>query len=252
MTPEEIIRKKEKEMMSPFRKKINYIFLPIYVGGFLVFTVVATVLGAIDAEKFFPVTVAWAIFLVLYGLSFFFIVPWINRTERNLELERYAWLFAEPAPLEKESVELYVEEDEISYTLTKDGLRAEWEQEGEQVFDEARENVHFIPWKDAEFTLASRTLVRRIEFALGVLFEVEEENRPANAEKAYGAYVVPLTEEVYQAICAFGLTEKMPIEWRYLFYNPKDAFGQILVKGMIDDFHDVETGKVIKEGEENF
>ena len=101
MTPEEIIRKKEKEMMSPFRKKINYIFLPIYVGVFLVFTVVATVLGAIDAEKFFPVTVAWAIFLVLYGLSFFFIVPWVNRTETNIELERYAWRFAEPAPLGK-------------------------------------------------------------------------------------------------------------------------------------------------------
>ena len=64
--------------------------------------------------------------------------------------------------------------------------------------------------------------------------------------------IVPLTEETYQAICAFGLVEKMPIEWRYLFYNPKDAFKQILLKGMLGDFHDVETGKVIKEGEENF
>ncbi len=239
-------------MMSPFRKKINYVFLPIFLGVFLVFTMVMSVLMAIDEEKFLPVVIAWAIFFGLWVIAFFFIIPWINRTETNIELERYAWLFAEPAPLDKESVELYVEEDEISYALTKDGLRAEWEQEGEQVFDEIRENVHFIPWKEAEFTLASRTLVRRIEFALGVLFEVEEENRPAGAEKAYGAYVVPLTEEVYQALCAFGLLEKMPIEWRYLFYNPKDAFGQILVKGMIDDFHNAETGKVIKEGEENF
>ena len=239
-------------MMSPFRKKINYIFLPIFLGVFLVFTLVMSILMAIDEEKFLPVAIAWAIFFGLWVIAFLFIIPWINRTETNIELERYAWLFAEPAPLDKESVEMYVEEDEISYTLTKEGLRVEWEQQGEQVFDEIRENLHFIPWNEAEFTLASRTLVRRIEFAIGVLFEVEEENRPAGAEKAYGAYVVPLTEEVYRALCAFGLIEKMPIEWRYLSYNPKDAFGQILVKGMIGDFHDVQTGKVIKEGEENF
>lgn len=252
MTPEELMKKKEAELMSPFRKKINYVFLPIFLGVFLVFTAVMSVLMAIDEERFLPVAIAWAIFFGLWLIAFLFIIPWINRTETNIELERYAWLFAEPAPLDKESVHLYVEEDELSFTLTKDGLRVEWEQQGEQVFDEIRENLHFVPWKEAEFTLASRTLVRRIEFAIGVLFEVETESRPANAEKAYGAYVVPLTEETYQAICAFGLVEKMPIEWRYLFYNPKDAFKQILVKGMLGDFHDVETGKVIKEGEENF
>ena len=85
MTPEEIIKKKEKELMSPFRKKINCIFLPIYLGVFLVFTATATILGAIDAEKYFSVIIAWVIFFVLWGLSLIFIVPWINRTETNIE-----------------------------------------------------------------------------------------------------------------------------------------------------------------------
>lgn len=250
MTTEEI-KKMERELMSPFRKKINFLFLPIYLGVFLVFTVVATVLGAIDADKYFPVTLAWAIFFALWGLSLLFIIPWINRTERDIELERYAWLFQPAAPLGKESVEIYVAEDEITYTLTKDGMRAEWEQQGEQVFDEMRENLHFVPWNEAEFTLASRTVSRRVQFALAVLFEVE--NAPTQGdEKAYGGYLLPIDEEVYKAISAFGLVDKMPIEWRYIQYNPKDAFMQILVKGMMDDFHDVNTGKVIAEGEENF
>lgn len=250
MTTEEI-KKMERELISPFRKKINCVFLPIYLGVFLAFTAVTTILMCVDENKYFPVALAWAIFFALWGLSLLFIVPWINRTERDIELQRYAWLFNSPAPLEKESVEISVPEDEITYTLTKDGMRAEWEQQGEQVFDDMRENLHFVPWEEAEFTLASRTVSRRVQFALAVLFEVE--GMPTGGEeKAYGGYLLPIDEEVYKAIFAFGLEDKMPIEWRYIRYNPKDAFMQILLKGMMDDFHDVTTGKVIAEGDENF
>ena len=247
-------RQASEEMQpSAFRQKINGIFLPIYLGVFLIFTGVATVLGILDAEKYVWLIIAWAVFFVLWLLALFLLIkPWIDRTETEIELKRYAYLFEEPTPILESEVKIAVAEEDIFYTLNDEGFRAEWEQEGEQVFDEIRENLHFVPWDEAEFTLASHNFNRRVHLALAVLFRVEEEGRQNVEEPAYGVYILPITERAFAAICRFGVKERLPLEWRYLFYNPKDAFGQILTKGMIENFRDKDTGKAIEEGKENF
>ena len=235
--------------LSPIRKKFLCIFLPIWCTATLIPLIVICVLMAMHGEeKYEPHILIWTAFTLGTGLICLGIfLPWLNRKEcLERELKRFAYLFKDPKPLTETEVKIQVEFVGITYTLTQEGLTAEWEQkeeEGGQVFDEVQENCQFIPWNEAEFLLGTQKGFYCVHIALGIV------STDPNKD---GAYIIPMQEKLFQAICAFGLKEKLDGQWQYLFYNPQDAFKQILKRGRILEMRNKKTGKIFVDKHGNF
>ncbi len=233
----------EKEQMHPLRYKTNYVLVPLYLflGLALVVGVIvldATVLGNEDAPGL--LTYLGLAFFVCASVALIAFSSFVSKKELQAEKARYSYLFTPVAGLEKESVTVNVEEG-ISYTLTKEGIKAEWDEGEEQVFDDVRNNVRFVDWEDAELSLATHNHFRRIHIALAVLFD------SSYGEKEFpvpDVFIIPLTEEVFSALEKFELKEKLSADWVYLLYNPEDAFKQILARGRILKMRNKKTGKV--------
>lgn len=236
--------KQEKEIMSPFRWKINYIVIPIWLVSVVCALAVGTILMEIDEHKNLVPFLILVAFVLLSAIALLCTLPWTIKKETQIELERYAYLFNKPVPF-KENEGVQIAEDGLLYTLTADGLKIEWEQEeGGQVFDDVKENVRFIDWRNAEVAFATQTYLRRVHLAVAV-FPTEESSREQ-------VFFLPMSETLYSAIKAYKLDERMGEGWAYLFYNPQDAFKQILQKGFIVKMRNKKTGKVFVDEKGNF
>lgn len=243
---------KQRQTLSLIRKKFLRIFLPIWLSITLIPLIVICVLMARYGEtKYEPHMLIFNACTLGVGLcSLAIFLPWINRKEAvERELKRFAYLFKEPKPLTEKEVVIQDEYMGMTYTLTQNGILAEWEkteQEEEQVFDEAQENRRFTPWKETNFMLATQKGFYCVHIALAVIFE-------QTADHTEGmAYFIPMREELYQAICAFDLKDKLDGGWTYLIYNPKDAFEQIMKKGRITVMRNKKTGKIFVDKNGNF
>ncbi len=242
----EVIRR-EKELMSPLRWKINYVVVPLYLAISLLPLFAVIPLMIADENKYTPVFIVWIALVAIATVALLCSLPFITRKEVRVELERYSYLFKEPSPIENDCV--VIRDEEITYTLDREGIRVEWPKEGEQVFDEVREDAFFIAWDKAELCFATQTHLRRVHMALAVF--------PFYSENDFsGPYLpqifVPISEESFSAIKAFGLGKDFGADWTYLFYNPEDAFKQILTKGRIIKMRNKKTGKVFVDARGNF
>ncbi len=229
----------EKQQMHPWRWRLIYIGVPLYLflalGGCVAAVLVDVfALGAADGPGILTfVGIGW---FILLSVATILLSSFITKVELKREMERYGYLLSEPAPLTGETVKIN-EVDGVSYTFEKGGITFEWEaEEGGQVFDEMRENLIFVPWEDADLCLATQNAFRRVHIALAIA--------PHDPEAEGGAFIIPMSEEVYSAMHAFGLMERTSADWAYLRYNPQDAFKQILAVGRILKMRDRKTGKV--------
>ena len=224
--------------------------LPLYllfgvgsgVGGILIDVFV---LGNEESPSW--VTLAGIISLVL--LSTLFILFSVKTTdfEVKTELERYAFLFQDPTPLNEEKVLPTCWEGEYC-EMTREGLSVRIDElDRGQVFDESPENVFFVPWERAHYFLVTNNTNRRVHFGLAVVLPYTGEE-----EGFEDLFVVPIDKKVYDAMYAFGLMDKVALDFAYMRYNPKDAFKQILNFGRVAKLHDKNTGKKLKNEEEMF
>ncbi len=237
------MKKREKAEMNPIRYQFNYTVVPIYLALFAVLVGVTIVIGENvrpDLWTLVPIglMVVLIIFMVAHGTS-------LVRKEEKTELGRWAYLFKKDLSFEGETLETDDPETGIQYLLSEKGLKVILPIDGEQVFDEAKENEYFIPWSDTEIALASDNFARRVRLAFAVIDvskrSVDGDYMPKDSE----VHFLPLEEELLAFFCKHGLEKKLSVEWRYLQANPKDAFRQILSRGYIRTLLD-ENGKRIK------
>ena len=93
--------------------------------------------------------------------------------------------------------------------------------------------------------MATQQQVRRVRLALAIF-----STNPASQD---ATLFVPLYEQVFQAVKAFGLEERIKDgSWDYLFYNPQDAFKQIITKGRILTMRNKKTGKLFVDKQGDF
>lgn len=250
MDIKEVLRK-EKEKMTPLRRKINYRVVPIYLGAVIGTLAIVMTLLIINEQKFMPVFFVWLGVFAATAIGFLACLPAITKKETELELESFSYLFSPVVPLETDSVT--IEEEDILYTLTKDGVRVEVPekvllQNGEyagQVFDEVKENTFFLSWENTNIFLATSSVYRRVRIALGI-FSTDPQTEDA-------MLFVPISSDVFRAVKTFGLeTYIQDGSWDYLFYNPQDAFKQILTKGRILIMRNKKTGKVFVNRQGDF
>ena len=116
------ILQQEKEMMTPLRRKVNkWIFISYF--SLMALLAVVIPLMIIDETKYLFVLFICLGLCVAYVGGLLFLNPRIIRKETELELETFSYLFSDVKPLEQETITI-VEED-ISYTLTKQGVKVE-------------------------------------------------------------------------------------------------------------------------------
>lgn len=191
-----------------------------------------------------------AIFLAFALVCTVIVIAWhfaLKAKAKERELARYAYLLNTPQPFEEETLAVgSVEEEGVCYTLSKEGIKAEWalEEGEEQVFDEVQENAFFAAWQDTEFALASQSRWDRVYLALAVIpFD------PSGEEEFLPPMILPMDEKLYAAMHAFGLQDKLEADWAYLQYNPQNAFKQILRYGYVKRLYNRDTGKELDEKE---
>ena len=238
--------------MSPTKKKALTILLPIGIAFTALPIVPFWILMTIDEAKYAPYLIIWAVAVIVAGLiCALWVLPWIRKKEALFILEkRYAYLlqdgFAEAEEFETED-----EETGIVYTVQKDGLKIVFPtpKEYEPVFDEAPDNIEFLPWERTRLALASSNAFKCVKMALAVL-DVSTAQMEEDGETSYEEpFFVPLDERLVRAVKSYGLEEKTDGGWAYLLYNPKDAIRQIYKRGYIRVIRDKITGKVILEDE---
>ena len=229
------ILEEEKKIMSPLRWKMNSTIVPLYLSIIFLPLLIVIPLMTVDEVKYFPVFIAYMVVFVLASVGILATIPWMNKKETEIELERFGYLFHPAKPIEGEKVQV-VDEDVI-YTLSKDGIHIKVPVQTEKVFEEANEDSFFFDWREVELALATQSHLRRVHLALAV-FDRSMEVPP---------FFIPMSEELFSAIQAFDLQDKIGVEWLYVQYNPKDAFKQILTRGRILKMRDRKTGKVLTE-----
>lgn len=234
-------REQRKASMSPFRWKILTVGLPLYV--LLLLFPAPIIIGLLAAKNDAGIIVAyaWIPWMVLVNVAAFVLLALATKVDVKIEMERFSYLFKEPEPFEEES--LTVTDEDLVYTLDKDGVQLEFpDEEAGQVFDEAKENVFYIPWERAEFALASQSINRRVYLAIAV-FAMDDDLVP---------FFIPLDEKVFAFMKKTGLDKKMDGNWTYLTYNPENAFKQLVTKGRIVKMYNKKTGKLFVDGRGNF
>lgn len=235
----------EWQQPTPIRKKYDTLVLGVYLPlSFIIAVVVGVVGGLTDGkEGSLPWLIALIVVFVVMTVVVCALAPKVIKKERDIELERYAYLFDGKTRESEDEVKINM--FELTYTLTKNGLRVEWQTDEEQVFDGIQENYQFFRYEEMELLLATQSRFRRVHIALACLPRCEGED----SEFFNAAFFLPMDEKLFAAMEKFGLKERLDTDdgWAYLFYNPKDAFAQILARGRIVKKRDKDTGKIIKE-----
>ena len=219
--------------LVPIQTCLAVVFLALTVAfsvlpNTLVWTVVCGVLAV--------ATIAWLV------------LSWRKciRDEYALCKDAFAYLWQKDFA-DGEEFETVDEETGIAYTVQKDGLKIVFPvPEGYvQVFDEAPDNIEFLPWSSTRLALATCNTYFFARLALAVL-DVRTALMEGDGETSYEEpFFVPVDERLVRAIKSFGLEEKTCENWAYLFYNPDDALRQIYKRGYIRVMRDRKTGKPI-------
>lgn len=235
--------------MSPIRKKLIKIFLPIWLPIASAFIIGIFVWMAVGKEEQVLFILLYCVFTLSFALLPLCFLPWLNRKETQYILStQYAYLmqdsWADAEEFETEDVETG-----IVYTVQKDGLKIVFPiPDGhENVFDEAPENVEFLPWDRARFALATSNVRTQVKMALAVLDVSTVQMEEDGATSYVTPFFVPLDERLVRAIKGLELEEKTDDGWAYLFYNTQDAIGQIQAHGYIKVLRDKQTGKRLSE-----
>ena len=248
----------------PLRKKIIRVGIPLYLLliALLGCAVVADVvlLGATDAPGVLSI-VATAVYLA-GSVMLVVLSKKVEKIEIQAEKARFSFLLTEPtySEIDQVTVELNIG----SCILTRAGMSVKYFEPREQVFDEVVEGEEFLPWDKLDVFLASKVENRQVSLALALFRAVpfvtvfnpeQEENQPIAAEEVDdrpSSFFLTMTEEVYAAICVFGLKERLGSDFLYLTYNPDDAFKQLFRKGRIVEMRNKKTGKLFVDGKGNF
>lgn len=226
--------------MSPVRKKFLKIFLPIWLIATVVPLIIFSILAAKNEEKYeiYLIVSCFAILFVGLGCLAYFLPKLAKKEAQYEQMEHYGYLFRDPLPLNEEKT-VCIESELARYILTQEGVReiATDKIEKEEIFEEIEGNGLFIAWDTAGLFLATQTYKQRVHLALAIFSQEPEAN---------GAYMIlPMSEKLFSAIKGFGLDDSIDDgNWTYLFYNPEDAFRQILKKGRIYEMRNKKTGKI--------
>ena len=226
--------------MSPVRKKFLKIILPIWLIATVVPLIIFSILAAKNEEKYeiYLIVSCFAILFVGLGCLAYFLPKLAKKEAQYEQMEHYGYLFRDPLPLNEEKT-VCIESEFARYILTQEGVReiATDKIEKEEIFEEIEGNGLFIAWDTAGLFLATQTYKQRVHLALAIFSQEPEAN---------GAHIIlPMSEELFSAIKGFGLDDNIDDgNWTYLFYNPEDAFRQILKKGRIYEMRNKKTGKI--------
>ncbi len=229
--------------MTPFRWRILNWGVPAYVAVMLLPAPIGIGLLAAGNDAGLIVCYAWFGWLIAVNIAALVLLALATRVDVKNELARYHYLFEAPKTLSDEP--LVIPDGEFTYTLTSECARLELPPiEGEQVFDEAQENVFHIPWRRAELALATQSEYRHVYIALAVF--------PPEMDEDLIPFFIPITEDAFAFIKKMGFDSKLGGDWDYLFYHPEDAFKQLVLKGRILTMRNKKTGKLFLGEDGNF
>ncbi len=235
-------RRYRNQIITPRRKKFQAIGLVCL----LAWAMVTVGGGAFCISKNFN-GLWWAALLfflgTICGVGFFIVLHRrLNRIEVLDELERLSYLFEKGKIDEDETLEVLDEEDGILCVFSKEGIRVKTIEEAPQVFDDGMDDGKFYPWEDLELSLATSNEFFRVRLALAVMKAVY--NEESADEDLF--IILPMQKNLALAMRTF-CWEKLPVDWLYIFYQPYDAFMQIMQKGRIETLRDRETGEELTE-----
>lgn len=192
----------------------------------------------------------WAVLCGAFALAtiVWLILSWRKciREEYSLCKQAFAYLWNKEFA-DGEEFETLDEETGIVYTVQKEGLRIVFPvpEDHVQVFDEAPDNVEFLPWSSTRLALATCNTHFFARLALAVL-DVRTALMEEDGDLSYEEpFFLPMSERLICAVKSFGLEEKTCANWTYLLYNPDDALKQIYKRGYIRVMRDRKTGKPI-------
>ena len=100
------ILEEEKKIMSPLRWKMNTIILPLYLSINLPPILIVIPLMIVDAGRYFPIFIAYMVMMALTTMGMIATIPWMNKKETEIELERFDYLFHSAKPIEGEKVQV--------------------------------------------------------------------------------------------------------------------------------------------------
>ena len=237
--------------MSPIRKKLIKIFLPIWLPIASAFVIGIFVWMAVGKEEQVPFMLLYGVFTISFALLPLCFLPWLNRKETQYILSTQYGYLTQDAWAEAEEFETEDAETGIVYTVQRDGLKIVFPlPEGYvQVFDEAPDNIEFLPWERTRMALASSNERLTVKMAVAVLDVSTAQMDEDGATSYEEPFFIPLSEQLVRAVKSFGLEEKMDGGWAYLLYNPQDAIGQIYGRGYVRVLRDKQTGKRLSEQE---
>ena len=251
----------KKNIMSPKRWRFNYVYTPLYGVATTLPLVLFCFIFGLDEDFIIYFCVWIGIFLAVSGV-YLSIGLKLKKQEVQDELQVFSYLFEQPNFIDGDEIVIPVEEDGITYTFHKDGLTAKLEDSSQEgVFEEVDENTFFAPWEDVEFALGTQSLYRRVQIAVAVVvnaYKIENMGNfaggvfalPPKAEglpPAIVPFVLPMSKPLFTALMQFGLMDKIGVEFEYLFYNPEDAFKQIIEYGRVLHPHDKKDGMTFDE-----
>ncbi len=229
--------------MSPFRWKILTVGMPVYVAILLIPGILSIILLALENDVGLIMGYVWFGWMIVVNIAVFILLALATKVDVKIEMERYKHLFEPPKTLSDEPITVL--DEELTYTLDERGAKLEIPVlEGEQVFDEAQENVFHLDWTRAELALATQVEYRHVYIALAVL--------PTEFDEGSMPFFIPMTEDVFAFIKKMGFEDRVGSDWDYLFYNPEDAFKQLVKYGRIVKLRNKKTGKVFVDSQGNF
>ena len=250
----------EKSEMTPIRRKINYIVLPLLMCWMVLSLAAGGVLMTVDENKFVGLFLALLAVGVLPLCLLLPALPFIRKKEAEYELNRYAFLTAgfvdeacqkDKYIFETPSEDLLLREHIFAHGSKDSELECKEIIGEDDFFDAAREYVALtkegIVWRKLKFFAADREgnvynrEYNRLEYSyaetkislvtsnfllrvrLSLLFEFSD-----------GSFFVrPLTEDLFGAVRRFSLPIENKREFEYLLTHTQEAFCQILKYGNI-------------------
>lgn len=240
----------KNERMTPRRKKFNVIGILLLVLWTLITVGAACVCMSLDFNEF------WWLALLCFLATISGVVVFIGLKRKTDyyeavdELERLSYLFKQVHLTGDEQLEVEgLEEDGVDFVLSKDGIRIKFREAGEQVFDDGMDDGKFYSWDDLDLFLAASNEFFRINLGLAILSKqpvrfVNGEDQTDEDDDIF--FILPLCPNLALALHAF-CWDKLSLDWLYVFYQPLDAFLQIMKNGRLQSFKDRESGEELTE-----
>jgi hypothetical protein len=237
------------EQITPRRKKFYQIHVTLLV-TWLVLTVGATIACCIINFA----TLWWVGALCVLGavsgvFVFLSVKGKVDYYDSVDELERLSYLFKDVELSPDDLLEVEgLEDDGVDFVLSKAGLRVKLREGGEQVFGDGMDDGKFYAWEDLDLYLAASNEFHRVNLGLAVMSKQPtgffDENEPTNEDEIF--YILPMCRNLALALRGFCMQYLM-VDWQYVFYQPLDAFLQIMKKGRVEKFYDRNTGEELTE-----